>query len=198
MYTKYNAFNAEHNCRQNMTFMAPEGYLGIRGIFSVILPQVRDANKSANRLRWYLLVYFRAQNTKVSETQEFRKAYSMAASQKISLTTVNVPIVSYRGDSIYSQKWMDEEKCEIFYYIPIIKQTQFVAALYSTLCRVKADTTEICKSLKPQVGAATYYEIDFEVVLALGLTELKAYMSWVENVSNGTNYLNFTWFYHHW
>lgn len=59
--------------------------------------------------------------------------------------------------------------------------------MYSTLCVVKGDTTELCKSLRPQVEAATYYEIDFEVVLALGLTELKAHICWEENVSSRTN-----------
>lgn len=55
--------------------------------------------------------------------------------------------------------------------------------MYSTLCHVKADTTELCKLLQPRVGAATFYEIEFDVVLALGLTELKAHISWDEDVS---------------
>ena len=56
--------------------------------------------------------------------------------------------------------------------------------MYSTLCVVKADTTELCKSLRPQVEAATFYEINYEVVLSLGLTELKAHICWRENVSS--------------
>ena len=59
--------------------------------------------------------------------------------------------------------------------------------MYSTLCVVKGDTTELCKSLRPHVEAATYYEMNFEVVLALGLTELKAHISWEENVSSHAN-----------
>ena len=59
--------------------------------------------------------------------------------------------------------------------------------MYSPLCVVKADTTELCKSLRPQAGAATFYMIDFEVVLALGLTELKAHICWEEDVSSHTN-----------
>ena len=56
--------------------------------------------------------------------------------------------------------------------------------MYSTLCVVKGDTTELCKSLRPQVEAATFYLIKFEVVLSLGLTELKAHICWEENVSS--------------
>ena len=63
--------------------------------------------------------------------------------------------------------------------------------MYSTLCEIKADTTELCKSLRPQVGEATFYQINFAVVLALGLTELKAYICWKENVSSYTNYIDF-------
>ena len=60
--------------------------------------------------------------------------------------------------------------------------------MYSTLCVVKGDTTELCKSLQPKVDAdaATFYEVYFDVVIALGLTELKAYVCWEENVSSRT------------
>ena len=46
IYQKYNPLNHEHSRRKNATFMTAEGYLGIDGIFSVILPQVRDAQLS--------------------------------------------------------------------------------------------------------------------------------------------------------
>ena len=61
--------------------------------------------------------------------------------------------------------------------------------MHSILCEVKGDTTELCKSLRPQVGlgGATFYQINFEVVLALGLTELKAHICWEENVSSHNN-----------
>ena len=69
-------------------------------------------------------------------------------------------------------------------YFSISEQTQSRVAMYSTLCNVKGDTTELFNSLQPQFGAATFYEINFEVVLALGLTELKAHICWKENVSS--------------
>ena len=78
---------------------------------------------------------------------------------------------------------MDEETCKISDSFSISEQTQSQVAMYSTLCHVKADTTELCKLLQPRVGAATFYEIEFDVVLALGLTELKAHISWDEDVS---------------
>ena len=77
------------------------------------------------------------------------------------------------------------------------KQTQSRAAMYSTLCYVKGDTTELCKSLLPQRGVATFYQAYFDVVLALGLTELKAYICWEENVSSCTSWINFALSYRH-
>jgi hypothetical protein len=61
--------------------------------------------------------------------------------------------------------------------------------MYSTLCCVKADTTELCKTLRPQIGVEgeIYYRLDYDVVLSLGLTELKAHICWKENVSGGVN-----------
>jgi hypothetical protein len=132
----------------------------------------------------------------VSETQEFRQSYVWVASEKVDLETITETIRSYRGDSIHSEKWIDEEDCKNSDYFSISKQTQSRAAMYSTLCRVKADTTELCKSLRPQIGAAIFYKIDFDVVLALGLTELKAHISWQENVSSRTNGMNFDRSYH--
>jgi hypothetical protein len=145
VYQLFDASNPEHKLRKNTTFMTPEGKLGIRGIFSVILPQ----------------------NTKVSETQEFREVYYRTASEKFHHETISETIMSYRGDSTNSEKWMDKEK-----------------SMYSTLCVIKGDTTELCKSLDPIHvinSRTTYYKIKFEVVLVLGLTELKAYICWEEN-----------------
>ena len=57
--------------------------------------------------------------------------------------------------------------------------------MFSTLCSVTADTRQMAKRLKPLkgVGGAPYYKFDFNVVLLFGLTELKAQISWMEDVS---------------
>ena len=55
--------------------------------------------------------------------------------------------------------------------------------MYSTLCYIKADTTQVSKSLKPQHGAqGIFYALTFDVILSLGLTELKAYLCWKDDV----------------
>jgi len=74
--------------------------------------------------------------------------------------------MSYRGNSESTEpkKWIDEE-----------------TPMFSTLCYVEADTTKLCATLKPQFGLGRrtkFYEIKYDVVLTLGLTELKAHISW--------------------
>ncbi len=57
--------------------------------------------------------------------------------------------------------------------------------MFSTLCTVQADTSGITQDLAMETGRGgqRYYTIKFDVVLLFGLTELKAQLQWVENVS---------------
>ena len=64
------------------------------------------------------------------------------------------------------------------------------------MCKVIAHTSKLVQSLPPQRAAngSTYYEMDYDVVLLFGLTELKAQISWMDKVrfvtvSNGLIYL---------
>ena len=56
--------------------------------------------------------------------------------------------------------------------------------MFSTLCTVKADMSQLASVLKPQRGrgGAIYYQHYFDIVLLFGLTELKAQISWTEHV----------------
>jgi hypothetical protein len=57
--------------------------------------------------------------------------------------------------------------------------------MFSRLCTVQADMSQIAKVLQPQrgEGGAIYYEHYFDIVLLFGLTEIKAQISWTEDVS---------------
>jgi len=55
--------------------------------------------------------------------------------------------------------------------------------MYSILCYVEADLSHIQKKAKTSpVDKGRYYQIVYDVVLLLGLTEMKAYIAWKENV----------------
>jgi hypothetical protein len=59
-------------------------------------------------------------------------------------------------------------------------------AMYSTLCIVEADLSKLARSLLPKRRPGNgqyYYELNFDIVLSFGLTELTAQMCWIENVS---------------
>ena len=61
---------------------------------------------------------------------------------------------------------------------------------YSTLCYVHADTSQIAKTLKPLQshrsadGHVLYYRMSFNIILSFGLTEFKAQIGWMEDVSH--------------
>jgi len=56
--------------------------------------------------------------------------------------------------------------------------------MFSTLCYVEADISHV--KLAPRRSLHTsmvYYRVDFDVIFSFGLTELKACISWMEDVS---------------
>ncbi|TFK50906.1 hypothetical protein OE88DRAFT_1630799 [Heliocybe sulcata] len=77
-------------------------------------------------------------------------------------------VVAYSGASTYPQ-WTDVEP-----------------ESYHTLCTIRADVSQAVQCLKPMLGPRRqiYYRFDFKIVLKFGLTELKAYTAWTENVSS--------------
>jgi len=60
-----------------------------------------------------------------------------------------------------------------------------VPDMFATLCTVEANTSQMIKAIKPRRGrgGTWFYEQKFSVVLLFGLTELKAQLSWMEDVS---------------
>ncbi len=58
-----------------------------------------------------------------------------------------------------------------------------IKIMYSLLCHVHADLSRVPKLPRASTfGKSKYYAANFEVVLSLGLTELKAHICWQENV----------------
>jgi hypothetical protein len=55
--------------------------------------------------------------------------------------------------------------------------------MFSNLCTVHADTSQVSKTLSPRRGFAglQFYRQQFSIVLMFGLTELQAQISWKED-----------------
>jgi len=55
--------------------------------------------------------------------------------------------------------------------------------LYSTLCYVEGDLSHVPKpGIYSRYIDDHYYKIEFDIILSFGLTELKAFIAWKENV----------------
>ena len=61
--------------------------------------------------------------------------------------------------------------------------TRFGSDQYKTLCTIDADTSVLNRTLKRTTGAVPHFRIDYDVVISFGLTELRAEICWMENVS---------------
>jgi len=59
------------------------------------------------------------------------------------------------------------------------------SGMFSTLCNVHADTSNVASTISPRRGYAglQFYRQQFSIILMFGLTELQAQLSWTENVS---------------
>ncbi|KAF8901895.1 hypothetical protein CPB84DRAFT_1846607 [Gymnopilus junonius] len=105
--------------------------------------------------------------TKVAEYEEFRHSFHRQAHDAESLDSVTVGITCYRGQN-YSQKtdnwFMDEDQSK-----------------FSVLCHVSGDTSSYSFSPRFSRRRQRYYEIQFDIILSLGLTELKAQIAWIED-----------------
>ena len=56
--------------------------------------------------------------------------------------------------------------------------------MYTPLCTIHADTSKVTRT--PREGTnGTYYVQVYNIILQCGLTELKAQISWTEDVSRG-------------
>ena len=56
---------------------------------------------------------------------------------------------------------------------------------YSKLCTIEAGLSLVPLVRRRKVkGNGSYYEVDYDIVLLFGMTELKAQMAWKEKVSD--------------
>ncbi|KAH7912713.1 hypothetical protein BJ138DRAFT_1228277 [Hygrophoropsis aurantiaca] len=103
--------------------------------------------------------------TKISESKEFRKDFITEGAQKSTCDSIATEIVCYRGDDT-NPRWADTEP-----------------GMFSTLCTVHADTSQVSKTIGPRkgYGGVQFYRQEFSIILKFGLTELQAQISWMEN-----------------
>lgn len=123
--------------------------------------------------------------------KEFRRPYWFTSTTRDNLTYIKNEIIAYRG-SVANPRWMDIDKGLLNDVYPRNGLNMASQASYFKLCVVEADTSRLSQLLRPQtitIGKkknkrkTTFFELKYDIILSLGLTEHKAQIAWIENVS---------------
>jgi hypothetical protein len=69
----------------------------------------------------------------------------------------------------------------IIYFVSLMRY--YFADNYTKLCTIEADLSRAPMLNMPKVAGMRYYKIMYDIILSFGMTELKAQVSWEENVS---------------
>ncbi|OSX61860.1 hypothetical protein POSPLADRAFT_1144067 [Postia placenta MAD-698-R-SB12] len=105
-----------------------------------------------------------SRGSQVHGNHEVYRDMFVESRKKADLKTVKSIVTCYRG-KLANPNWTDVEP-----------------EMFSTLCTVHADTSRVQK-VKKKGPKGPYFTQTYRVVLLCGLTELKAQISWIENVS---------------
>jgi hypothetical protein len=117
---------------------------------------------------------------------EFRDSFSLTERNPTDFGVQTIRLECYRG-SLSDPKWVDQDRCQFLPFFPrVLALTWIVAASFSTLCTIRADLSEAVEDLvkKKRASGQVYYQLDYDVIVLFGLTELKAYLSWKSQVSH--------------
>ncbi|KIM58495.1 hypothetical protein SCLCIDRAFT_28033 [Scleroderma citrinum Foug A] len=158
--TFFQSGRADHVSRANTKYRSHSGSWALPNAFQSILKKVLPSS-DCSTIKPDIL-----QGTQVSEQQEFRSRFSGLRKSATNCTGISTKIIAYRG-SLSDPRWRDIEP-----------------ASFTDNCKIFANASNITTALLPKTSpeGQTYYSIEFGVILLFGLTELKAQMSWLENV----------------
>ena len=119
------------------------------------------------------------QGTKVLEDHEIRHKFCWP-SEGAPLQHVSSTVAKYTG-SLAAPEWEDVEQGKLFRFSSYLVQgAQSQKDKFETLCHVKADVSTAPCSSSFATGRAGYRR-DCDIVLLVGLTELKAQVSWIDS-----------------
>ena len=62
--------------------------------------------------------------------------------------------------------------------------TYYFSDNYTKLCTIESDLSRAPMIIRPKAtGKGNFYSVDYDIILLLGMTELKVQIAWEENVS---------------
>ena len=120
----------------------------------------------------------------MSEDKEFRRDYFQDHGDLDGCDRITADVTCYRG-KLQSPVLGDSEPGTSSTMVELFLQAKKTTEMFTTLCTVTADTSQMAKRLQARRNSngAKYYHQSYSVVLLFGLTELKAQISWMEDVS---------------
>jgi hypothetical protein len=172
--TLYLPYDLEHKQRAHTKFTSISGEFLVPNAFDTILAKVFEykltkfgLNSMSPRERKY--PKRRSSDVAIPVTLLLHPLSTQTRHQS-SATEVVIPVPA---------GWTRNAVC--FPPIPGMEAYQIVAK-FSTLCNVSADTSRVIKTMQIGPGGRPYYVQSYDIILLFGLTELKAQISWIENV----------------
>lgn len=178
----YTPSNPEHVLRDHLKFHVANGKLAIPTGFAILARKVCTISP---RLYYAVCNLEVLQGTSVTETTEFTFTYGCYRygidSRNLMITA---EVMSYRGTKL-NPKWTDEEPGQTLSLRSVVIDWNLkglpLPDMFPVLCSIKA--TPAASSWKRSTATnGPYWWQDFDVILLLGLTEVKAQISWWDNV----------------
>ncbi|KAF8557815.1 hypothetical protein OG21DRAFT_1494559 [Imleria badia] len=120
--------------------------------------------------------------THAREEMEFREPFSLIGSDPADFGAQTVRILSYRG-SLSDPKWVDEDECKSPFFSSRHRSEREHSACFSTFCTIHVDLSEAVKDLvmKKDASGQVYYQLDYDVIVSFGRTDLHAELCWIRN-----------------
>jgi len=147
------------------------------GVVCALPAKENDEEHVRRKPRWekdptgdcYVPGYFESKlrkGTQVREEMEFRDSFSLTENKPTDFGVQIVRLQCYRG-SLSDPKWVDQDPSS-----------------FSTLCTIRANLSVATKDLvlKKKASGQVYYQLDYDVIVLFGLTELQAYLAWTPKV----------------
>ena len=123
---------------------------------------------------------FALQGTKVLEDREIRHGFCVL-NEGSPPQSAWAGITKFTGD-LTSPEWEDVEPGSVFCFPwQLVKMTRSKKDKFETLCYIEADISSAPYTTKCTAPGRTGYKREYDVILLVGLTELKAQVSWIDS-----------------
>ena len=119
------------------------------------------------------------QGTKVLEDREIRLARAIVAEG--SPPEHSYPEISKYTGALAAPKWKDVEPGRVLFPLIPLKSAQSRKDKFEILCCVKVDISSIPYTSKRGKTGKMGYTRKYDLILLVGLTELKAQISWMDS-----------------